>query len=201
MNSKRTSKMPRCMILFLVLIGAVSACGSQGQERATAQAAKDQAKQMAEALAPLCDGQPVPATAAYSQAAGVHPVLVLRGQKGGPWQVDTSYTRDEWEAQGLQNVELAACLQNEAILVETCPYKLENGKSVSVERYQYMTTVTLYEAKSGKALAETSLPGSEPERCSAETSFKEGELVKKNYGVAVGGREVGDWLQPYVELP
>ena len=201
MNGKRLEQIVRCLVLLVVFAGAIAGCGSESQERVTAQAEKEQAQQMGEALAAVCEGQAVSETAAYSQVPGIHPVIVLRGQEGSSWRVDASYSLAEWQPQGLQNVELVACLQNNATLIETCPYTLENSQSVSVERYQYLTHVTLREAKTGQIIAKTDWSGSEPEKCSAQTTFKEGEPVKKVYGVAVGGREVESWLQPYVVRP
>ena len=156
---------------------------------------------MGEALAPICDGQPISEATAYSQASGAHPTIVLRGTSGGSWRVDDSNYSEEWEPQTLEVVELVACLQRDEALIEICPYQLENGRSASVERYQYQTTVALYEAKTGAIVAEMSWLGTEPDRCINEISFTENETVKKYRGVATGQGEVKAWLRPYVELP
>lgn len=200
MDEKRVGQILWYLILSLAIAGLICACGPSREEQEE-QAEKERREHMTEALAPICEGDAVSEVAAYNQASGTHPVVVLRGKQGGSWYIDTDYTRTDWEPQALQEVELVACLQNEAALIETCPYKLENGKTVAVERYQYVTNVVLYEAGTGEVLSEMAWTGTEPDRCSAQTKFEVGETVKKVYGVAVGGREVGDWLQPYVELP
>ena len=199
MKAERRKQVLCYTVLLVVLVGIVCACGSDSQEEATAQASKEQEEEMVTALAAVCEGNAAPAAAAYSPAAGTRPTVVLRGQPGSAWRMDTSYTHADWRPQALQDVQLVACLQNEATLVETCPYTLENGRSASIERYQYLTIVRLYEARTGDPVAEMSWPGTEPAPCSGETTFKEGEFVKKLYGVAVGARQVGDWLQAYVE--
>lgn len=54
-------------------------------------------------------------------------------------------------------MELVVCVTTERTLVETCPYKLTGGETVYVERDQYHLVVTVYEAQSGKKLADTVL--------------------------------------------
>lgn len=191
------------MVLLVVFAGILCACGSgESHVQATAQAERELAAQMTQALNAICEKTgPVPEAAAYSETSGIHPTVVLRGKPGVRWGIDDSYIHTEWKPQTLQDVELVACLNNEAVLIETCPYKLANGQAVSIERYQYLTTVTLYAAQTGEAITEMLWEGSLPNSCSTESWFKENETVKKLYGVATGGGEVSDWLQSYVELP
>lgn len=197
---EKVSHLVRMIALLLILIVAASACGS-GSTEATVQAAKEEKAQLEATLGLVCDGQGAAEAAAYQQVTGVHPIVSLEGVPGA-WRLDEQYARREgWLTEVLQDVELVVCVRQEPLLIETCPYTLQNGTSVSVERYQYETTAVLHQARTGETLAEMTWTGSEPQRCSAETSFKEGETVKKYYGVGVGGREVGDWLEPYVVVP
>ena len=137
--------------------------------------------------------------------SGIHPTAFLKG--GNNWSIyggELNRQRDfpeTWRAQTAQKTELVACIQVEVVLVETCPYKLKNGQAVSVERYQYKTSVALREAQTASVVAETSWQGTEPAKCSTETQFKEGETVKKVYGVATSAGDITDWLRPYIELP
>ncbi|MBN1657145.1 MAG: hypothetical protein JXA93_02025 [Anaerolineae bacterium] len=193
------SNLSRILILLLLVLVAC-ACGS-GSTEATVQAAKEQKAQLEATLSLVCDGQGAAEAATYQQVTGVHPIVSLEGVPGA-WRIDETYARREgWLTEVLQDVELVVCVRQEPRLIETCPYTLQNGASVSVERYQYETTAALHAARTGETLAEMTWTGSEPQRCSAETSFQEGETVKKYYGVGVGGREVGDWLAPYVAVP
>ncbi len=150
---------------------------------------------------PVCDGQPVSEAAAYSQTSGVHPIVLLRGSADGNWRIPRDNLRPEWTPQTLPEVELVVCMQIDEVLIESCPYTLENGTKASVERFQYETSVTLREARTGAVVAETSLPGTMPAECGNQIRFEKNELTKEVYGVAAGMGQITPWIQPYVELP
>ena len=158
---------------------------------------------MLKPVLPICsgDGQAVSEEAAYSQTSGVHPVVLARGSAEGNWRVPRDHLRPEWTPQTLPELELVACMQIDEVLIETCPYTLENSQKASIERLQYQTNVTLREAQTGVVIADTVLPGTIPAECSNEIRFEKNELTKKVYGVAAGIGQVSSWLQPYVELP
>ena len=140
-------------IMALLLIVAVSgACGSNTE--ATVQAAKEQKAQLEATLGLVCDGQGAADAAAYQPVTGLHPIVSLEGVPGA-WRIDEQYARREgWLTEVLQDVELVACVRQDPLLIETCPYTLQNGAAVSVERYQYETTAVLHQTRTGETLAE-----------------------------------------------
>jgi hypothetical protein len=192
-----------CVVL-MVLVATGCGSGEKAQREATKQAQAAWEEQVLEPVLPICggDGQAVSEATAYSQASGVHPAVLVRGSaEGGNWRVPRNHLRPEWTPQTLSEVELVACMQIDEILIESCPYTLENGQKASVERFQYQTIVTLREARTGTVVADTVLPGTMPAKCSNETRFEKNELIKEVYGVAAGIGQVSSWLEPYVELP
>ncbi|MBN1993073.1 MAG: hypothetical protein JW953_10245 [Anaerolineae bacterium] len=190
-------------ILLIVVIATGCGSSEKAQREATQQAQATWEEQVLKPVLPVCsgDGQAVAEAAAYSQMSGVHPVVLARGSVEGNWRAPRDPLRPEWTPQTLPEVELVACMQVAEVLVESCPYTLENGRQASVERLQYQTNITLREAKTGVVVADTVLAGAMPAECSSETRFERDELTKKVYGVAVGIGQVSAWLQPYVELP
>jgi hypothetical protein len=191
-----------CVLLIVI---ASAGCGSseKSQREATKQTQAAWEEQVLKPVLPVCrgDGQSVSQAAAYSQTSGVHPSVLGRGDAEGNWRVPRDRLRPEWTPQTLPELELVVCMRIDEVLIESCPYTLENGRKASVERLKYQTNITLREAKTGVVVADTVLPGTMPAECSGETRFEEDELTKKVYGVAAGIGQVSSWLQPYVELP
>jgi hypothetical protein len=190
-------------VLLIVVIGTGCNSSEKAQREATKRAQATWEEQVLKPVLPICsgDGQSVSQAAAYSQTSGVHPAVLVRGDAEGNWRVPRDHLRPEWMPQTLSEVELVACMQIDEVLIESCPYTLENGQKASVERFQYQTSVILREAQTGTVVADTVLPGTMPTECSNEIRFEKNELTKKVYGVAAGIGQVSSWLQPYVELP
>ncbi len=197
LTAKRSLIAAACLVLACALIS----CNPQSKERSATQTVLAQKKQLAEEAASACKGQPVAQAAAYQPSAGLHPIVLLKSLTGIWLAYDETGFSAEWLAQTVPNTQLVACIEIETVLIETCPYKLKNGQSVSIERYQYKTDLTLYEAQTAKLIGQQSWAGSPPDQCSTTTQFSKDQTVKKVYGVAAGAREIAAWLQPYVQTP
>ena len=203
MRNKRTKWILGGLAVVIVLVvgaGLTYDYIEKAQRRAAREERLERIAQVFEPVMPVCDGRSVPEAAAYSKQAGVHPTALLRDDPSGDgWYVAHSDFPTAWEPQRLEEIELVACIQTDKIPIETCPYQLNDGRSASIERIQYQTNVTLYEAQTGAVVANTILIGTMPSECSDQVSFKEDELTRKQYGKLPADEEIEAWLRPYIE--
>ncbi len=156
------------------------------------------------ALEGVCvgDGASVPEAAAYAQTSGLHPVMYVEKSGLGNWLSSYNYHPPAgWLSEEPVDTELVACLEEEQVEIERCPYTLQNGDSAVLVRLQWRTVVTLREARTGKVVAASeTIAGEPPRACQESEQFTEGDLTEFISGERPEGG-VEAWLEPYVEIP
>ena len=156
------------------------------------------------ALEGVCvgDGASVSEAAAYAQASGLHPVMYVEKSGLGNWISSHNYRPPAgWRSEEPVDTELVACLEEEQVEIERCPYTLQNGDSAVLVRLQWQTVVTLREARTGRVVAASeTIPGEPPRACQESEQFTEGDLTEFISGERPEGG-VEAWLEPYVEIP
>jgi len=182
-----------------VLLIAVLAFGSYAITRNSQQRARYEMKQ---SLEDVCAGGDAgaPGAAPYAQTPGLYPVLYVEKTAIGGWRSSYHYSPPaRWRPQESADTALVACLEEEQVEIERCPYTLQSGDSATLVRLQWQTTVTLREAQTGKVVTSDTIGGELPRACQESEQFKEGDLT----AFLSGDRpeeQVNDWLKPYVEI-
>jgi hypothetical protein len=180
----------------ILLIGVLAV----GGYAATREAQPRTAHEIKRSLGNICAdvGARVPEAARYTQASGFHPVMYFVHSRRGGWSSSDSYASPaQWQPQELTDTELAACLEEERIEIEQCPYTLENGAAATLVRLQWETVVTLREARTGKVIAVSdSFISEPPPACPESHQFEDGKLT--TYVGARPEEAVEAWLKPYV---
>jgi hypothetical protein len=180
-------------VVAVLLIGGlfIVGCGST------------QKKSLSKLAADVCagDGAGLPEAASYTQTSGLHPVEYVTKKVTG-WGYFSYYsTPKEWRTKEVAEVELVACIVEEQVVLERCPYSVVGGKDATVSRVQVKTVVTLHEAQTGKVVATSeALEGGVPAKCKQSEEFSKGSTSKSNIGLRPS-REVDEWLEQYVEIP
>ena len=135
----------------------------------------------------ICEGLGIPQSADYQ--GDEHPVVLL-GSTGNKhdWSDELPI---EWLPVVVEEIQLVVCVGEERdIKIETCEYML----GPNIERYQYSLHVKLREAKTGNAVAVTTLYGSPPRYCQYEEEY----WLTRLEGSHVSFDQVEEWLSGYV---
>jgi hypothetical protein len=189
-----------CLAVFALIVVA----GLQ-EEREREQAAADYEAAFG-ALEEVCNGTPAASAATYQTGTGLHPTAVFRIFDKEVYIANDDFPAT-WKPAGLANAQLVACIEQTQVLVESCDYDLlddfdnPTGESAVVERYFYQASVRLIEAQTGKQIELGKFDGSQPNNCTDEVRFNEGQTVSVIYGELVPMSDIEVWLRPYVETP
>lgn len=155
------------------------------------------------AVTKTCTGEGAVEAAAYTDDAGLHPVVYLQGG-GSRWRAASlGYftTPGDWLPEDVSQVELVACMTEEVVTIETCEYDIAGSdKSKTVIRTQSQISVTLYEAQTGKQLEESKLfVGQEPKECGDSEKFSNKVSEKTFAGDRPEISQIEAWLKPHIE--
>jgi hypothetical protein len=155
------------------------------------------------ALESVCedDDTGVPEAAPYAQTSGLHPIMYVEKTAMGSWLSSYHYLPpSQWRPQEPADTELVACLEEEQVEIERCPYTLKSGDSATLVRLQWQTVVTLREAQTGKIVASNAIVGEPPRECQVSEQFEAGKLTEYIIG-AKPEAEIEAWLEPYIDIP
>ena len=183
-------------VAFVVVIGILWVSNRRQQAKVAAR------REMETQLANVCNGAGVADASPYDETSGIHPVVYASKTAIG-YRVDGSgyYTPVELKSSAPADTELVACIVEERVVMDECPYELENGKRAVLIRQQRQVVATLREAQTGEVVATSeTLIGGDARKCGRTETFKGGAL--ENY--AVGARPddaLDEWVKPYVQAP
>jgi hypothetical protein len=124
------------------------------------------------ALAPACEGRPVPGARAYVPGPATHRTVAATRQSDGTWRIASSRVPADLRPTGVADAEVVACLGDEAeATLETCRiYRTRYGIRVpGSERYyprvQRSQQVRLVAASTGQTITQGSVAGPVPRDC------------------------------------
>jgi hypothetical protein len=185
-----------CLVAFALIVVA----GLQQQR-------EDEAYEAAfGSLELVCGGTPAAGAAAHQAGTGLHPTAIFNIFDKEVYIANDDFPAT-WKPTGLTDAQLVACIEQTQVLVESCEYDLlddfnnPTGETAVVERYSYEATVRLLEAQTGNQLQLGKLEGSQPDQCTDEVTFNEGQTVATLYGELVPDADIATWLRPFVETP
>jgi HEAT repeat protein len=142
--------------------------------------------------AKVCRGEAQTNTAEYDPNDETHPTVILNADGNVYWTYGLPV---DWLPYLPEQLELVVCMEDSAKLVEECEYykQYTDEYLFSINRYQYETTVRLYQSYNGKWLYQTTLTGSIPKSC-PDTAFG---LTSYITGSQVDVSDLAAWLSTY----
>ena len=183
-----------------LFLGVVAGCAFvvwRGAERA---ADLDQShvdrRGVIEQLWPACSGTPIANTAARSESAPRPAVLINQSSEGNryEWHVE-----EPWRARSLESTQLVACFTTAKQYVDSCGYDVAGGGTMTQGVYQYVITGKIFEAKTGKQLAERTFTGPAPGKCSERVHVKKGNVLKDRTGGMPSDAEQLTFVRSFVD--
>ena len=205
MRNKKTLliAIPGLLIVGCIVIFAVAIIASGGDDNGALE--EDKTRANANLVGPICQGTPLPDAPAYTQASGIHSLVVLELEEDGNYGYGfinpNSYSLpDGWRARYVEDLGLVVCVDKEEnALAEECSYTFEDGSgAATLSRYSTQVTFRLLEAQTGREVAADTLVGM-PRECQDTQEFLEGTTGGSIYGQVY--EELEDWLRPYVVIP
>jgi len=141
---------------------------------------------MSTALENFCENK----ITAESAAFGLDPDTVRMLVYG---MSSSSYLMVDLRPTMLATFHLAACVEKDIVLVQSCPYS--GGHTLL--RKKHRTTVTIYDIVSGRLVAKKAFYGSAPDRCPYQRRFTFSQETITGSIVDVG--DIHDWLETFIK--
>jgi len=187
-------------LLAVAVLAGVLIGGTAWLEKRQRKVQYQARREMETQLEAVCAGESVPGAAPYSQTPGLHRVLYVKQTPVGHRANFFSYrTPAPWEPETLTESELVACIVEQEVELQRCPYDLEDGRKSTIIRVQYQAVVTLRAAQSGAIIATSEvMTGGLPRECEKHEEFKATELTRYRGG-ARPNEAIDAWLKAYVE--
>lgn len=145
-------------------------------------------------LAPVCWGNPVPASSYEPDSPGPHPLVLL----------DTAGKRYDWTYEFLNewgpssreagDVQLVACISEIEKKLETCYYP---GQKII--RIQHGLTIYVREASTGNEVAKKTFMASKPGGCPMSLSGANNDDIIYKSGGWVSSKTVKNWLAEFYQ--
>ncbi|QQR55618.1 hypothetical protein IPG41_03635 [Candidatus Peregrinibacteria bacterium] len=110
-------------------------------------------------FAEVCNATPLPEAAAYTEEAGIHPVILFDRMQQEPYLERSFALAENWQVdwQEAEKYQLVSCVSfTPKEKSGTCDFDVE-GETYTLDLYPATYTVDLYAAQSGAKLASTSL--------------------------------------------
>lgn len=105
-----------------------------------------------------------------------------------------------WRADAADDVVLVGCVQEEAVLLETCEYVRDGTEgdtfTIRIEREQYETTIIIVDPYTSRRIASQTLLGTEPESCPPDDSSVTNSGTQR--GEKVAWSEFAGWIETFV---
>lgn len=108
---------------------------------------------------------------------------------------------DEWQADDENEVEAVMCLRPRSVDVEECPYIDNNDEEIgTVIRVQTDMDVVVF-SPTGDAVTTFQIAGDEPPECPEETTFLQGQTVRRLTSAAIPYADFENAIRAFVEGP
>lgn len=146
--------------------------------------------QILEELSQVCERKGINNATAYTNASGIHPVVLLDplGRIIQNWTKDIP---EEWWPNSTNDAELVIRVGDEGKMqIQVCEYI--TGPDIT--RYQLFLNIQLLEVKTGKIIASTTLYGSEPVECREVAAYYTTTIE----GSSVSFEQLKEWVEPYI---
>ena len=163
-----------------------TAASSGSGDRTSTAASPPKKRVFTSDLEAACNGVPVPQAAAYDKTAGnIHPIAVFyRNDRNKSYIQGSKRVPDAWQVpwQEAAKTELVACLTAvERKLIEKCSFKDKDdaNKSYTLEMYDTVYEIAIYETKTGKLVETTRLDLKAEDKCPMMHFFSGGETTAK----------------------
>jgi hypothetical protein len=143
------------------------------------------------ALAPVASNHGVPEAAPYDpNQPGPHNAVLLASS--GTTHVWSELLPDDWAATSLSDTELVVLVSpSREVVIQSCAYNI----GPNIERYRFEVDVVLCEARTGAAVASSTLQGSIPESCPMTAPMSQ----TRTQGSFVQYTQLEAWLQTFVQ--
>jgi hypothetical protein len=182
--SKNLSKVPRVfkteLVIFVVYLVAISFLG-----RTNIALEKD--------ASVICNSAGNPNASMYSTSKGIHPIMIIYTSNGRGLQ-SKDYPAN-WIPKKMADLQLVACLEDNWITVESCPYIGNN----TILRLQETMKITVYNAQSRQIIDKFELTGGTPGACEYSESFgTSGGARVRRQGSGISGQVITSQLEHIV---
>ncbi len=108
---------------------------------------------------------------------------------------------DEWRADDEDEVEAVICLRPRSVEIEECPYVDDNDEEIgTVIRSQTDMDVVVF-SPTGDAVTSFEIPGDEPPECPEETTFLQGQTVRRLASAPIPYADFENAIRAFVEGP
>ncbi|MFT6397411.1 MAG: hypothetical protein ACJAYU_002164 [Bradymonadia bacterium] len=192
----------------MALVAVVSAAGGFGYfafERSEVYTAQNVAQeQLFASISTVCTiNEGLPGAPGYVQGGLSTAMFYNRRSDATEWYPSRYGTAEEYHPAAIEQLNIVICAATQTRFIESCPYSTYGGDR-TLNRQQYVKTITVRDARSAAVLETQVMEGTMPSDCPGSRTFGEYEYTASSYGSLPNDSAlielIGSWLDGTASL-